>query len=259
MNQCLIMGLAAVMMLSLAMGCARMSRCAAGPEQPAPLALPEIMIARHTARPVALTGKLDDPAWRNALAYPLRLSADCGGVAPLEQGEVRLLWDTNYLYVGVKYEDSDVVQEGDRDQQLFYRSGDLVEVFLKPEKSSWCWEIYATPNGRQSVFWFAGPGRRLPSSFEKHAMRDLKVVADVQGTFNNWHDRDESWSAELAIPAKELAQYGDTFGPGAQWRVLIARYNYSIHLPECERSMSPQLSKTIYYLLEEYAVLKFEK
>ncbi len=236
--------------------------CATSPSAPsgtAPGAEQPVMLARRADAPVRLDGKLDDPAWQKAAVYQLHKGLDRADPPLKEPGAVRLLWDADYLYVGVKYSDSDVVQEGATNQTPLYGTGDLVEVFLKPATSTWYWEIYGTPNGLQSVFWFASPGRRLLSSIKNHAMRDLKVAAEVRGTLNDWRDRDDYWTAELAIPAKELTQYGDAFGPGSDWRILIARYNYAIGLPECELSMAPQLTRTVFRLLDEYAVLKFEE
>jgi hypothetical protein len=177
-----------------------------------------------------------------------------------EAGQVQLAWDDQYFYVGIKYCDSDIVAEGQKDQLHHYSLGDVGEVFLKPEDCSWYWELYVTPTGKKTSFWFPGRGRLgLPSCFEYSC--GLKVAAQVCGTLNHWQDRDEYWTGEIAMPIKDLTAQGAKFGPGTHWRILIARYNYSRYLatPGPELSMTPSLRAVNYHLHEDYAVLRLEK
>jgi hypothetical protein len=220
------------------------------------------MTAKYTQTPVKLDGKLDDPAWKTACVYPLYLSRDDAdkGQTLTEPGEVRLAWDDNYFYVAVKFIDSDIVAEGKKDQKLHYRLGDLCEVFLKNDDFTWYWELYGTPRGKKSNFFFPGWGRNgLPSM--KAYTCDLAVAAQAKGTVNDWKDKDEYFTVELAMPIKDLTAFGGSFGPDTNWRILVARYNYSryIDLNGPEYSMTPPLSKTNYHLIKEYAKLRLEK
>lgn len=221
------------------------------------------VVAKYSEKPVIVDGNLDDPVWKEAPVYELSLSKDEEGKGKnlQEKGYVQIAWDENYLYIGVKFYDSDIVQESDKNQEHHYRTGDLVEIFLKPENSTWYWEIYGTPSEKKTVFWFPGRGRLgLPSCFEPEInLNEISVSAEIKWSLNNWKDRDDYWTLEMGIPVEELTKYGDKFGPGSQWRVLIARYNYSRYLPYKELSMFPQLSITNYHLLEEYGWLIFEK
>jgi len=49
---------------------------------------------------------------------------------------VRLAWDEKYLYIGAHLINSDIVQTGENHTHL-YQIGDLIEIFLKPEKEEW--------------------------------------------------------------------------------------------------------------------------
>lgn len=235
--------------------------------------VPSVLVAQRTEKPVVIDGKLDDEVWQKAPVYNLDFCKDLylpfekrrdqrPGIDKLvEPGEARLAWDDKYFYVGIKFIDSDIVQESDADQQHHYSSGDVVEIFLKPEKSTWYWEIYGTPNAKKTVFWFPGRGRiGVKSSWEAGMNLDEVLVAtQIKGTLNDWKDRDEYWTLEMAIPISGLTAHGDAFGPGSEWRILVARYNYSRYLSQREYSMVPQLSVTNYHLLEEYGIIKFEK
>lgn len=220
------------------------------------------MVAKYTETPVKVDGVLDDEAWETAVAYPLHLGLDQleQGNTLHEPGEVRLTWDDEFLYVGVLFHDSDIVAEGVKDQEHHYLTGDLAEVFLKPDANTWYWELYVTPHSKKTHLWFPGSGRLGLKSSEDNDM-ELYVAAQCQGTLNDWRDRDESWTAEMAIPIRELKRYGDDFGPEAAWTILVARYNYSRYLPlrGPELSMTPQLPITSFHYHDGYAALRLEK
>ncbi len=231
------------------------------PEEP-PIAT---LVAKYTDKPVVLDGKLDDPCWSEATAYKLGLSTDkiAKGAVLKEGGEVRFAWDDKYLYLAASFEDSDIVAQGKKDQLHHYRLGDLCELFLKPENKSWYWELYVTPRGNKTTFFFPSKGYLgLPSCFEYKFDRKakLKVAAQLDGTLNDWSDKDRGWTAEMAIPLTELTKRGETFGEGSLWRFLIGRYNYSYYMGEgYENSMAPQLPETNFHLTQNYGILKLEK
>ena len=58
---------------------------------------------------------------------------------------------------------------------------------------------------------------------------------------------------------KELTRYGDRFDESGDWRIMAARYNYSVNLPEIEYSATSLLPKTSFHLREEYSKLIFRK
>jgi hypothetical protein len=218
---------------------------------------PAVMTARFAATPVRVDGVLDDAVWQDAVAYPLSLSVaeKAEGKELTEAGEVRVAWDNQFFYVAVRYTDSDVVAEGAEDQLHHYLMGDLAELFIKPADQTWYWEMYVTPAGRKTTLFFPGRGRLGLKSAEDNP-GGLVVAAQVQGTLNQWQDKDASWTGEMAVPLRDLTARGESFGPGSAWTIMVSRYNYSRHLPWKELSMTPQISKTNYHLIEDYAVLK---
>ncbi|MCK5114003.1 MAG: carbohydrate-binding family 9-like protein [Phycisphaerae bacterium] len=218
------------------------------------------LVAKYTDKPVVVDGKLDDACWKTAAVYKLGLSADklAKDMKLKEGGEVRFAWDDKYLYLAVSFEDNDIVAEGKQDGLHHYKMGDLCELFLKPENKSWYWELYVTPRGNKTTFFYPSKGYLgLPSGFEYQC--DLTVAAQVDGTLNDWSDKDRKWTAEMAVPLAELTKRGETFGEGSLWRVLIGRYNYSYYFDGKELSMAPQLPLTSYHLTENYGILKLEK
>lgn len=192
-----------------------------------------------------------------APAQPLSLLSDKSGasVAPRESGSVRIAHDHTHLHVFFEFQDHDVVQESSEDQRHHYKTGDVVELFLKPENASWYWEFYATPNGRKTAFFYPSRGYKgLPSTLDYTS--GLKVTAHIDGTLNNWRDRDVGWTAHMTIPLAELAAAGIPLDPKTPWRILVGRYNYGRYLPECELSMFPPLTRLDFHRHEEWARLE---
>lgn len=220
---------------------------------------PQVMIAHHAAEPITVDGVLDEPAWQKAKVYPMSLSrgeARKAGHFLHEGGTARLVWDQNNMYVGVELTDFDIVAEGNEDQLHHYRLGDVLEVFLKPENKPWFVELYVTPGNYKTWFFWS----KFKDPIQTEDIRGFTVKARCRGTLNKGNDIDESWSAEMAIPVSALTSRGEPFGPGSQWRVLVARYNYSrqLPIPWLELSMAPSLRKTDFQLLDGYAILQLE-
>ena len=222
----------------------------------------DIVTAKYTSVPVVVDGILDEPVWQEAAVYKMCLANDRSAKGRLQEaGQVRLAWNEEYFYVGVKFNDSDIVAEGTTNQLHHYQLGDVCELFLKPNDKTWYWELYATPRSNKTTFFFPSQGRMsLPSSFKEYKS-NLRVAAQYKGTLNNWQDKDDCWTAEMAMPIKDLTARGERFGLDADWRILVARYNYSYYLTGNgpELSATPRLSTADYHLLDEYAVLKLEK
>lgn len=226
--------------------------------------------AVYTSKPVKIDGSLDEKAWADAPSYKLAIPKKTYANQPecikqkvsadkLESGEYKLLWDKDYLYVGINFTDSDVHAYGKENEMHHYGQGDVAEVFLKPESDTYYWELYATPAGRKTSFFIPGRGCLMGPALTLCPI-NTKVVAKVQGTLNKWQDKDRGWTAEMAIPRKELEQFGAKFNPDAKWRIFLARYNYSRYLPLKELSSCPRQAATPnFHLLEEYGTLKLVK
>lgn len=235
-----------------------------------PTSAPVPMVAKYVDRPVKMDGLMGDPAWSGATAYSLELAngaydrlpqamKESIGSTLREKGWVKLLWDKDFLYVGASLDDSDIVAEGKADQSHLYGFGDVLEVFLKPSKETYYWEFYGDPKQLKTCFFYPGRGHLwLPSCSE--GKPDFTVNTSIDGTLNDWHDKDKGWTVEIAIPAKTLTQFGAHFDNATKWTILISRYNYSRYLPVKENSSTPQLScsNANNHTYEDYAKLCLE-
>ena len=189
---------------------------------------PNQVSAIRSQAPIILDGRIDENVWRNAPAYSLGLPADetTRGNRLSEPGHAKFTWDDQCFSAAFDFSDSDVVQESNSDQAHHYRTGDVAELFLKPRSESWYWEFYVTPNGLKSAFFFPGRGRAgLPSCFDYEST--IQVAAHVDGTLNNWLERDTGWTATMMIQRREFSRFGIPLDPEIEWQILVGRYNYS--------------------------------
>jgi len=225
------------------------------------------VVAKFTPTPITVDGKLDEAAWAEAPAHSLVLPMMAYDRLPeamqktlgntLREGtKVKLLWDDKYLYIGGEFTDSDVMNDGVEDQTHFYAKGDLLEVFLKPAGANYYWELYGTPHNKKSWFVLISRGRPLRDDY---LPKTFQSAATIDGSFDNWKDRDHGWTVEMAIPIAELTVHGADFGPSSAWTILLARYNYSAYLPKEELSAYPLLSSPNFHLYEDYAELRLVK
>ncbi len=186
----------------------------------------QIYTAEYSAEKIKIDGKLDEKAWGKAknLSFEALDRSFC-----TENGTAKIIWDDKYIYVGAKLYDSDIVQEGDKDWEHLYKTGDLLEVFLKPNGKLNYWEIYSTPNNKKTAFFYYSKGRiGLPSGFA-YKMPGLIVASTCNGTLNNVNDRDKFWTTEMAIPREQLEKHGGQIFPNKEWLFLVSRYNYSAY------------------------------
>jgi hypothetical protein len=187
----------------------------------------QVYTAEYTTEKIKLDGKLNEKSWKNV--KELSFEALDGSVCT-ENGIVKIIWDDKYIYVGAKLYDSDIVQESNKNWGNLFQTGDVMEVFLKPNGRLNYWEIYSAPNNKKTAFFYYSQGRvGLPSGFATK-MPGLIVASTCNGTLNNVNDRDQCWTTEMAIPRKQLEKHGGQILSGKEWRFLIGRYNYSAYL-----------------------------
>lgn len=217
-----------------------------------------------------LTDGINNPTWKNIPKYELMkliwANSDIH-CRVSETGFVKYLYDEQYLYILADFIDSDIIQNGKKDGDHLYLHGDLLEIFIKPANADYYWEIYGSPNGLTTRFFFAGKGVvGVPSSFE-HIDTGMKVFCQLDGTLNNPDDRDKGYKMLLAIPISELNRPHATknypgktvaFAPGEDWRLQSARYNYSCYLDTLELSSFPQTVGG-YHNLKYFAEIKLLK
>lgn len=230
----------------------------------------EPALVYKTNENIKLDGNLNEKSWSRATSYNLSLLSNWDKMPcktkkimanqEFETGSAKFLLGKEYLYIGIDFQDFDILCDSNAPQGHHYLNGDLVEIFIKPLNAPHYWELFFNPLKGRTSFAYPGTGNRGPSCFNiKHLMKDYKGEVKVYGSINKTADKDTKWIAEIAIPLKELAAKGVPFDEKNPWTILIARYNYGANLRDIQFSTFPKLPRINYHLIEYYAPLKIVK
>lgn len=145
---------------------------------------------------IVIDGLLDEPEWEQAEpARDFVQGEPAVGQPATEPTEVRLLYDRDYLYIGVLCWDSEGprgIVVNDMRKDFYSRDGDVFQVILDPFLDRRNGIVFATnPKGARADMQVGGDG----SSFN----RDWDAIWFVKAKIT-----DSGWQAELAIPFKSL-------------------------------------------------------
>jgi Domain of unknown function (DUF5916)/Carbohydrate family 9 binding domain-like len=172
---------------------------------------PRIVTAVETRTPISLDGVLDDEAWISAEPATDFVQAEPHeGQAATERTTVRLLFDRDALYVGVRCDDAMASALIVNDIRKDFTPGEqdtfelLLDTFADRRNSF----VFATnPAGARSDTQIANEGRDVNTSWD--AVWSVATKVDAGG-----------WSAEMRIPFKTLRfERGD----GRLWGVNFSR------------------------------------
>ena len=221
------------------------------------------------AQAPVLDGKLDDPAWAQAVVIegvivPPKLTwPDLVMTKPrpaTSQSHARLLWDAKYLYFAAEWEDRDIYCVSKPLHDIPFGVDDIAELFVKPkDELPYYWELHVVPSGGTRDYFYARRGAGGEARWLKYDS-GLEAKVTVQGTFDDWSDRDNKWLVEMRVPWAAFAQMGGQPQPGDLWRFLVSRYDYSVHLEDgVELSAAAPLTWANFHEYESYPYLRFVK
>jgi hypothetical protein len=207
--------------------------------------------------PIVIDGKADEDAWKQPNPITaFRLWRTFG--KPTEATSVRFCYDDENLYALFECADKDVFALYDqRDADLW--ESDAVELFLWPdEKNPIYYEFEVAPNN--AVF----DARMVNSGsggFKRWASWNcnIRTATQIRGTLNDWRDRDEGYTVEIAVPLKTFREtIGDKRLKGQTWKFAAVRVDFSVTLKREERSSTANVPDGDIHQKDGYFTLRFE-
>lgn len=184
---------------------------------------------RRAGDPIAIDGRLDEPAWFAASAVgPFYFPWHVAGAK--EQTVAKLLWDDEYLYLAHVSSDAHITAR--------HMNHD------DPIAEDDCFEIMFAPDPRDSNHYFniewnvhggyidghrpEGPAGPRP----EWQIEGLRIAGSYSGTLNNDDDVDRWWIAEVAIPFRSLSTWMPQSPPraGSSWRINLNRHGGDTNL-----------------------------
>ena len=198
---------------------------------------------------IVVDGKLDEPIWRKA--KPIYFKGLADGKEPTYESEARVIWDDQYLYAAMMFKDPHVWATVDLkpigpfeiwtvDQQIRTR-GDY-EIMLWDGFAKFFFDPDA--DGKNYVEFHVNPLNALFDGYTtcgndalNHSLPGVMVHCEwtcegilhavhVDGTLNDFSDKDKGWSVELAIPWQALKTFTKGNCPpkaGDIWKAHLGR------------------------------------
>lgn len=212
-----------------------------------------------SSTPIAVDGEFKEPVWDKAKTITFVIPESFK--EPISKTEAKIAYDKDYLYVVLKGYDKDIwAMLAERDSATC--TEDVLEIFFKTASDKdpyFNFEInalgtvYDAYDAKRGA---AGNNKR----WSQWNCNGLKVAVKINGTLDNWTDQDEYWILEAAIPFAELPTLnGKAPVKGDQWLFNLARYDYSVYLPEGrELSSSSPLTKVNFHRYEDWRRLVFD-
>jgi hypothetical protein len=181
---------------------------------------------------------------------------------PISRTEGRLLWDDDYLYVAFCAQDKDIFSYyTDRDSATC--NEDALEIFLKPAADKdpyYNFEINALNTVYDALNLKRGAGGPDHHRWSRWDCAGLKSAVVIKGTLNDPSDIDECWQLEVAIPFAALPTLDRPPRIGDRWLFHLARYDYSVYVPEgVELSSCAPLTEVDFHRYEDWIGLRFVK
>lgn len=212
--------------------------CSSGPDYPVyDLAgdIPRHYQANFVYDGPQIDGKMDDLAWRKADWTANFI--DIGGSTisrPRLQSRAKMLWDRDYLYIGVWMVEPDLqskpISSLGFDGLLLFACNDAT-----PETYH---AISSEPGGRH----ISNVYNNNPDGEPLEILNGVRHAVALSGTLNQKGDSDKGWWAEFALPWSELTTSSQATiqQEGAIWRINLVRqeqawspyFEHDLHDPE---------------------------
>ncbi len=186
-------------------------------------------IVKKVEASLVIDGKLDEAEWQNALlTEPFVKQKDGTSVSVKTQG--KLLWDDQYLYIGIIAYDQDVWGKlTNRDSHLWEE--EPVEVFCDPDNDKKNYfEIEINSRGTELDILMDKSYLDGGTADFSWDIAGFKSAVSIAGTLNNPADTDTAWYCEMAIPftaldSRIMSSMSNPPVAGDIWRLNLARYN----------------------------------
>ncbi len=193
---------------------------------------PERYLCRKTEEPLVIDGRMNEQSWNEPWVLWTTYFVDINGrgnqAAPFST-RAKILWDEDYLYIGAE------IQEPHIRAAVTARDGDVYndncfEVFIDPDGDTHeYYEVAVNAFGTVLDQLMLKPYRDGGPAVRAWDIAGLKVAVHLDGTVNFPRDADKSWSVEIAMPWKVLAECAHKKVPpdeGDIWAINMVRVQW---------------------------------
>ena len=196
---------------------------------------PRRYLCGRASQPVEINGDLTKPVWQLAPWSESFVDIGGGSRRPKFLTRMKLLWDDQFLYVGVDLEDPHL-WGAQTDPHANVQLDNSLGLLIDPDGDNHhYYEVALNVLNVSSEATWPRPPRDGGEAIAGTHLLGMKSAVKTSGSLNDpWHD-DEGWTLELAIPWSGLAVYNPCRATppqaGDQWRLNLCRTQWQ-HLVE---------------------------
>ncbi|MFY0630302.1 MAG: carbohydrate-binding family 9-like protein [Flavobacteriaceae bacterium] len=215
------------------------------------IVVPKTYVVHRVYEPLTIDGKAEETEWKNAKFTESFIDIE-GVKTPNQTTKVKMLWDTEFLYVYAKLDEEHIWGNITKRDAIIFHNNDF-EVFISPSNDTHNYgEIEINALGTVWDLVLNKPYNVGGKPKNKWDLTKLKTAVYIKGTLNNADDIDEYWSVEMAIPLNAFAELKNKpkVNPknGEQWRINFSRVHWDFDLNNGRYSRKKENNK----LLPEY-------
>lgn len=211
---------------------------------------------RRTIGKMKMDGVLNEISWENAQMID-NFMVSWSNRRPKTATKARLLWDAEYLYFAAEMQDTDLYADVKEPNGKLWEN-DVFELFFKPsEKKLAYYEFQVNAAGTPLQLFFPSRGAGGYRRFAPETQVTIESVVKLNGTLNDWTDKDKGWLIEGRIPWSAFKATGGRPAAGDKWRFALCRYDYSVEFDRAELSTCAPLTVGDFHRYEDYAELIF--
>ena len=204
---------------------------------------------------VAIDGRLDEAAWKNAeplTAFAVFWQKRAAKTAT----KARLLWDDDNLYFSAEMQDDDLFALTKNRNGMTWED-DVFELFFKPSAKPAYYEFQVNALNTHLELFLPSRGAGGYRRFASRTKLGMESAVKLSGTLNRHEDRDRGWTVEGRLPWSAFAATGGRPKTGDRWKFALCRYDYSAYLEAPELSSTAPLTRPDFHHYEDYGELVF--
>lgn len=187
--------------------------------------------AKAAKHAIVVDGKLTEKDWRHALVIADFEDIEGGDKPePAFKTEVKMTWDTQYLYIGAVLEEPHLWGTLKKYDDIIYRDHDF-EVFLDPTgDGEQYFEIEINVLGTLMDLYMNKPYKKGGTFDLGWNTTGIITAVHPAGTINNNSDIDSNWTVEMAIPYTAISKLKRVATPSSTqpWRINFSRVQWTL-------------------------------
>jgi hypothetical protein len=190
-------------------------------------------VCHKTSENINIDGYLDESAWQKT-EWIDDFEDIRGGGFPEYKTQAKTLWDNEFLYFAIKFEEPHICAFIAENEKQIYLDN-AFELFIDPDgdaRNYYEFEINAA--GATWDLQMDKPysdGGNFNSNWN---INNLKKAIFLNGTLNNPTDIDSFWTIELAIPFSAFDEYSNVKQPndGTKWKLNLLRVQWNFDIDD---------------------------